>query len=442
MRILLIAIDNEMQSAWLPLGSAYLAAALRAEGHDVAFWHQDLNHWPAERLTRHLDRNHYDIAGLGFVAGYHPYRQVKRLAAAVNASDDRPFFVLGGHGPSPVPDYFLGVTGADAVIIGEGEQAFVDLANGPLPEHAIIRREPVKDIDSLPWPAYHLLPMHEYRLYARPYTPATAFVAQMITGRGCPFTCNFCYRLEPGFRPRSSEAIADEAQYLRDIYGINFVMFADELLMTSADRAVRISEALRPLGLQWYCNGRLNYAEPAVLAAMKQAGCVYVNYGIESFNDDILERMGKRLTCERIEAGIKATLDADLVPGLNMIFGQPGETAAHLARSTEFLLTYDTGAELRTIRPVTPYPGCPLYYEAIEKGLLDGPEDFYERKHVNSDLLTINFTELSDDQFHAGLLAANMALIRHHFSMAAERACAAANRLYREKDVSFRGFRQ
>jgi hypothetical protein len=96
---------------------------------------------------------------------------------------------------------------------------------------------------------------------------------------------------------------------------------------------------------------------------------------------------------------------------------------------------------MRTIRPVTPYPGSQLYSLAIEKGLLKDAEDFYEHKHINSDLLAVNFTDISDDQVHAALFEANQKLIDMYFYKKRQAVIAQAKKLYLERDGSFRGFR-
>jgi radical SAM superfamily enzyme YgiQ (UPF0313 family) len=196
------------------------------------------------------------------------------------------------------------------------------------------------------------------------------------------------------------------------------------------------------LNIKWDCNGRLNYATPEVLNLMKKSGCVFINYGIESYDDDMLRRMNKSLTKEQITKGIDATLAAGISPGFNIIFGNIGESKEVLMKSVEFLLNYDDGSQMRTIRPVTPYPGSPLYYYAIEKGLLEGPEDFYERKHLNSDLLAVNFTDLSDDEFHDALIEANEILLNNYFKRKEIQVKEQLVNLYKKKDVSFRGFRQ
>ena len=110
-------------------------------------------------------------------------------------------------------------------------------------------------------------------------------------------------------------------------------------------------------------------------------------------------------------------------------------------RAQHSLLEYDDHSQLRTIRPVTPYPGSDLYQYAIEKGLLKDAEDFYENKHINSDLLAVNFTNLTDDEFHDHLCKANITLIENYYDHHKEIMIKRTQKLYKEKDESFRGYR-
>ena len=133
---------------------------------------------------------------------------------------------------------------------------------------------------------------------------------------------------------------------------------------------------------------------------------------------------------------------AGISPGFNIIFGNIGENNKTLNKGVEFLLKYDDGAQMRTIRPVTPYPGSPLYYYAIEKGLLKDCEDFYENKHTNSDLAAVNFTDMTDDELHRCLFDANTRLLTNYFQKKLALTLEQARRLYLERDAGFRGFRQ
>jgi hypothetical protein len=125
-----------------------------------------------------------------------------------------------------------------------------------------------------------------------------------------------------------------------------------------------------------------------------------------------------------------------------MLFGNVGDNKETLNKAVEFLLKYDDCAECRTIKPVTPYPGAPLYYSAVEKGLLKDCEDFYEYKHTNSDLLTVNYTEMSDNEFHSCMFDANTKLLTNYYNKQMLSSIESAKKLYLDNDTSFRGFRQ
>ena len=126
-RALLVVYDNESFIHWFPQGIAYIAAVLRRAGHDVVIYNQDVHHYPDTHLTETLDSDHFDVVGVGVIAGYYQYRKLLGLSRAINAAKNRPFYILGGHGPSPEPEYFLKKTGADAAVIGEGEETIIDL---------------------------------------------------------------------------------------------------------------------------------------------------------------------------------------------------------------------------------------------------------------------------------------------------------------------------
>jgi anaerobic magnesium-protoporphyrin IX monomethyl ester cyclase len=463
MRVLLIAYDNESYNSLFPTNLGYIAAVLKQNSIDVDIYCQDIHHWPETHLTEYLDKNRYDVVGLGVIGGYYQFWKMKKISYAIHKSKNRPLYVLGGHGPTPEPEYFLTISGADCIIMGEGEDTIVELlsnvADGsPLDgvkgiayrdnDQIIVneRRPLIKDIDSIPFPAYDEFPVHQYRKFRAANSSATDFSLQMMSGRGCPFKCNFCYRMDKGLRIRSNESIIEEISFLKKEYGITYIIFADELMMTSISRINNLCEDFikKKIAVKWCCNGRLNYAKKDALRLMKTAGCVFINYGIESFDDEILKNMNKVLTTEIIEKGIRSTLDAGISPGYNIIWGNIGENLDTLRKSVDFLLKYDDCAQLRTIRPVTPYPGSPLYYYAIKEGLIDKEQpakDFYENKHLNSDLLAVNFTSLSDDEFHNTLYFENSRLIRNYHEKQISLWDEQCRKLYFDKDVSFRGFR-
>lgn len=461
MNVLLIVYDNGSYAHVFPQGTAYIAAALRKEGHRITIYNQDMHHYPDEHLTAYLDGNEpFDVVGLGIIGGYWQYRKMLGISKAIEAAKHRPmWYILGGHGPSPCPGFFLRKSKADFVIRGEGEQTTVDLLRmleqgahwGRIEGISWMQEDrcystddrALADVDSLSWPAYDLFPMEYYRMTPAPNADKTDFVMSVASARGCTFRCNFCYRMDTGFRPRNAGAVVEEIKYLQRRYGITYIDFSDELLMSSEKRVQELCERFLQMSqpFKWCCNGRLNYASLDVLHLMKRSGCVFINYGIESFDDVALRRMNKHLTTEQIVKGVENTLAAGISPGLNMIWGNLGENKRTLRQSADFLLKYADTSQLRTIRPVTPYPGSDLFTYAMRCGLLKDVEEFYERMHLNSDLLAVNFTDLSDGEFHQALMGVNCELIEAYYRRKSAEMLEITRKLYQNHDISFRGYR-
>jgi anaerobic magnesium-protoporphyrin IX monomethyl ester cyclase len=461
MRILLVVYDNDSYISSFPHGLAYVATVWRNAGHDVQVYSQDIYHWPESHLLNLLNDEVFDIIAVSVIGGYYQYQKLLNISEAINRSKHRPFYLLGGHGPAPEPEYFMKKTLADVIVIGEGEITaleIIDALEGKRTMSSVkgiaynahgkcVKNPPrdlIQNLDKIDFPAWDLFPMDHYTLRKMPRGKGNVRTLPVIAGRGCNFKCNFCYRMDKGLRVRPVDSVLEEIHILNKTYNVSNISFWDELTMSSEERIVDISEAILKSGLKikWECNGRLNYAKPGVLKLMRASGCVYINYGIESMDQNILNVMNKGLTVKLIHEGIQNTLDAGISPGFNIIFGNIGESREALKLDVDFLLKYNDHAELRTIRPVTPYPGSPLYYYAIEQGLLKDCEDFYENKHVNSDLLAVNFTPLTDDEFYEALLEANVKLINSYFDQARTDAIESASKLYEERDSTFRGFRQ
>ena len=186
-KILLVVYDNTSYIPFFPQGIAYLGSALKQAGHEVDYWLQDVWHWPDEALTQVLDRIHYDIVGLGFVAGYYQHNKAIALSEAVNRSVNRGkfTFVLGGHGPAGAPEYFPNKLGADLVIVGEGEVwAQGDLTKDEPHLAPWIRYvRPLENLEDF-HPDYKSFPMGAYRLMRWPTSKRTDFCMPILTGRG------------------------------------------------------------------------------------------------------------------------------------------------------------------------------------------------------------------------------------------------------------------
>ena len=463
LKVVFIAYDNGHYDNEFPMGIGAIAAVLKKQGHEITIWNQDIHHYSDSSLTDYLDKNKFDVAIMSLIAGYYQYQKMKSLSKAINKSKNRPFYVMGGYGPTPEPEFFLKKSRCDVVGMGEGETTIAKLMEA-VENKTSLRNVPgiawleggklqqtpraplIHDIDSLDWAPYELFDMKHYRMLRLQKNKPTDFCMPMMSARGCSFKCTFCYRMDPGYRKRSAENLLDECEMLHKDYGITYFNFSDDLLMSSVDHTEEVCREFlkRNLPIKWKCNGRLNYCSEELLQLMKDAGCVFINYGIESMDQKVLNNMKKGLRPEMIVRGIEDTLKVGISPGLNFIFGNKGDNKETIKKSVDFLLKYDDFAQKRTIRPVTPYPGSPLYYDAIEMGLLDKnnpAEDFYERKHLNSDLICTNFTELSDEEFYECLRWANTALMKNYYNKQRDNTEDRIKYLYETKDVTFRGFR-
>ena len=450
MKVLFIIYDNGSHVGFFPSGPAYLTSALEAAGHEVSIYNQDVTHAPESELLAHLNENVYDVVGLGFQAGYYQYRKACKIAAAVNSSSKRNEykFILGGHGPAAAPEFFLKKLQADTVFNGEAISSIIDYVNIlPICPKEVGHPGLVAP-DDMPFPAYHRFPIDHYKLIRWPTSKTTDFCMPILSGMGCKFKCTFCFRLDKGFRPRSPESVIEEIMLLWNNYRINHFQFSDELFMSSENRAKTFCNALLESkdiqgirDFKWDCNGRLNYAKPDVLKIMKEAGCEYINYGIESLDQKVLNNINKGLTIDQIYTGIENTLKLGLVPGINFMWGNIGDTSESLDKAANFIIKYNSGHELRTLRPVTPYPGSPLFEEAIKRGLVKDVEDFYDNKHVNSDLLSCNFTQYSDEEFHSLLYKANLRIMKSHYDKKLGEQNREAFNCYMGFNNGFRGFR-
>ncbi|RJR07494.1 radical SAM protein [Candidatus Parcubacteria bacterium] len=461
MKTLFVMYDNEGAQNPIPMGTCYVAGYLKKNGYeDIHYWSQDIYHYPEEHLTEYISDNNFDVVGLGFTAGYFQYKKIVSICQAINKAKNKPFLVLGGHGPTPLPEFFIKVTGADAVVMGEGETPFLNLIKAlenKTPLHNVKgiafvkngndcivneRETPIKNLDTIPHPYYEPLPM-EYYLNAKVFQmKPTDRMINMITSRGCNYKCNFCQRLEKGIRFRSVGSIIDELKkYVRD-YRITYVVFWDELFMFSEKRVAELTEGIlrENLKINYWCTGRLNIVNREILKMLKKSGCSYIDYGIEQFDNNSLQKMNKKQTEEEIIRGIELTQKEGIRIGFNIIFGNLGDTMESLRKSMDLLKKYNDFGQLRVIRPVTPYPGSPLYDFAIVKGFLTGPEDFYN-KHKNVESLTVNFTDIPEEEFYKLMFEANEEVIEDYYNHFKEEAIKNFYDVYFKGGLDFRGAR-
>jgi len=464
-KILLIIHDVYQDDNHFPLGPAYIAATLHNYGASVETYCMDLFHYTNEELEKKLNKNEYDLIGLGFMAARFN-ETIRGLCEVINQNKKSAWLLLGGHGPSPIAEYILDETKADVVVIGAGEETTAELLDRKLRGMSINdvkgiafldgenyvttpSRPLSRKLDESPLPAWDLFPIEAYSKSVKyfgqdDHEKSLCF----ITGRGCSDKCTFCYRLETGLRVRSISKVVEEIKILRDRYGITSYYIMDDLFAFNTKRVLQFEKELRDSGLtiKYGCDARVDHINREMVESLMRSGCQFINLGLESSSNEVLALMKKRATVEDNIKALDLVTDLGITAGLNFIWNNPGDTEESLWGNVDLIKKYNDFKQLRTIRPVTPYPGSPLFNTAIEKGLLTGVADFFD-KFTNSDLILVNFTELPLQKCYDLLLAANTELINHHYQNTngdmneAKQLIQDFSDLYSGKITNFRGAR-
>ncbi len=458
-RVLFVIPDNYQNDNVFPLGPGYLAACLRMANVEVETFCMDVFHYGLDDLAHQLKQNTYDLVCMGFMAPRFK-RGVEATCRTIseNITADT-WFVLGGYGPSPIPEYIIERTGADIIVIGEGEETLIEImtAKRELGAHlskirsiayrdgdAVVvneRRGTIKYLNEMPVPAWDLFPMKEY-------TSCLKFSGMddgelsfpLISTRGCTDRCSFCFRLDKGIRSRDAETVVSEMKTLNTRYGVTYFYFCDELAIVSRKQLFKLTEAIKrelpPIKFRMDC--RVTLFDDEIAAALKEAGAVFLNIGFESSSQKVLDQMNKRATVEQNIAAAETARRHGIGIGINMIWGMPGDDLDTLRANAEFIKRFNMYDQIRTIRPVTPYPGSPLYYRAIKEGQLTGPGDFFE-KFKNSDLYLCNFTGIPKKDIYAALYEVNKDLVYDHFNHTSKNFTVADELLKRFYDLYFNG---
>lgn len=278
----------------------------------------------------------------------------------------------------------------DYVLYGEYEYTLLDLVNHlvnnsslddvkglvyRLPTGEIkvnSRRELIMDLDKLPWPAYHQLPMYNYNddfgVLPRPSV-------QMWASRGCPFQCIFC--LWPQviygsnkYRVRNPVNVVDEMEWLVKTYGFKSVYFDDDTFDIGKERIFKLCEEIkkRNLKVPWAIMARADTLDREMLEEMASANLIALKYGIESADQNILNNSGKRLDLKKAIENIKITKELGIKIHLTFAFGLPGETKETIRKTIELALKLDPDSVQFSI--ITPFPGTDYYNTLLKKGFL------------------------------------------------------------------------
>jgi len=379
MKILLI---NPIARKWaqpnvFPTGLGYIAAVLRNEGHEV-----DVLDWNAERWGESVFGAKLalqDKPGLvGLTGIITQYGEVKKIAEWCNFQWPRVPIVCGGTLATTVPLLLLDKTKVNYCILGEGERAILDLIDH-LPimdsvenklEHIFSRKESIKDLSTIPWPAYDLFPMDIYlRNPIGPHNPNkwkdgksnAPLTMNIIGSRGCPYNCIYCLHCfqGQGYRVRPYNDIIIEMDFLQRTYGVNYIQFVDDAFACIRQKILDFCFAFKGRDMTWSCAGRANLVNEDVIRAMADAGCIGLWYGLESGSQKMLNSMNKKVTIRQYEEAIALNRKYFKYEDYTFIVGSPRETDETIQESIDFCKRM--GVIPTAVFFMTPYPGTPLW---------------------------------------------------------------------------------
>lgn len=425
MKILLINSPIRLDSKpnCIPYGLATIAATLRSAGIEVEIYDVNATRPSRQKIIEDLKEKAWHAVGLsGLITTYSFQKWLIPELKTINP--DAPIISGGGLATSSSDLLFAG-TPLDIAAIGEGEETMLELCRA-LDEGIDLSRIPgirfrqdqwvvtnpkrknIADLDRIPFPAWDLLPMEVYLgnpIWGDVAGNSSRFKSgvkvtrsmNVISSRGCPFSCNYCYHLfgRSNYRLRSAQNVVEEIESLVDGFAVDFVGLVDDNMMASEARLIEFCDLMekRKFPLTWGCHGRVTSAKPEILQRMAGAGCVWIGYGIESGSQEILNAMNKKAKVEQAKQAILDTGKAGIYANTTFIFGYPGESLQSIQETIDF--KRDMDIECGSFF-ATPYPGTPLYEQV--KGRIKDQEAFI-RSLGNATEFSMNLTKFSDEEF-------------------------------------------
>jgi anaerobic magnesium-protoporphyrin IX monomethyl ester cyclase len=390
MKILIVAPQYKPYGQFyeLPLGLAYISSYLKNKGMDVEFVNTNERHSYLDKLPG------CDVVCTGGLSPH--YSKIKQIVADSKRINPRAVVIVGGGIISSEPDLALNMLGADIGIVGEGEEKLFDVLQGlgSIAKPSIIKADPIKDLDSLPFPDYEgmgilgyldrQLAGDEYYLYPLKKPRCVA----VISSRSCPHSCTFCFHpCGQTYRQRSLDNFFKEVEFLISKYSVNMLAIIDELFAVFPDRIREFCERMQQYNIKWMSQMRVDSVDLETLVAMKRSGCVVISYGIEHVNNDILKSFGKKTTISQVEAALDRSQEAGIGIQGNILLGDIKETddtvmeaMSWRRRNAKFCVN---------IGQVTPYPGTALYKHGVETGKIN-PRDYIEAGCPNVALSSAN----------------------------------------------------
>lgn len=388
----------------LGLGLLYLASFLENKGVEVSLLDMSLYTNPEKQLISVLQKYTFDFIG------------ITSLTNTINTANDmaglikkfsKAKIIIGGIHASALPEETLDIfKNFDYLVYGEGEETLAEIAFNDVisdiqglvwrENNRIIKnpaRNPIQDLNKLPFPARHSLDFKKYIPGLSNYRslPTTG----ILSSRGCPFQCTFCSRAGTRFSKqviyRSIDNIIDEIIHCIEKYNIYDFRFYDDIFVIPKNRLIQFCNELirKKMKISWNCYSRVDTIDKEMLQIMKKTGCYHIKYGVDFGTEKWLEKTKKGTTLEQAKETVNITKKAGILAKVDLIIGMPEETIEEIKEAINF--AKDLNATYTTFNIFTPLPGSEIFNELkINKKLYPRGYEIYscdkKEKLFNSQL--------------------------------------------------------
>lgn len=367
------------------LGIGYMAAVLEQNNIDVDVLDSCALELSYDEIGEEIIKRNPDIISISALT--------PTIGSALDSADKiksvkpEAIVVLGGYHPSFEYQSVLEEESVDVVVRGEGEYTMLDLVQtiedgrdlkeveglafkdkdtGELivtPDRPIIH-----DLDELPFPAFHLFPMEKYKILN-----ITTNVATIITTRGCPMQCSFCSSAAlhgRHLRRRSYKNVVDEIEMRLKEENIDTIAFMDDTFTLDVKFVRNFCEEIKRRNLKfwWGCTTRVDTLNEELLEMMKDAGCITLFMGVESADQQMLDKMNKNITVSKTINAFKLSRKVGIRTIASCVIGMPEDTKESMRKTIEFVKSLNPSYALYSL--ATPYPGTRFYKETFEKNLI------------------------------------------------------------------------
>jgi len=386
---------------WPQTGLAYLASILGKDGHNIKIIDGMVQKFSTEEIRKFNPR----IAVLSTTTP--TFNNDAKVAKMIKEDFDCCLGFVGTH-VSVLPEKSLKESVADFIAVNEAEYTLLDLVRNLnsswknvsglyyKSKDRIIKtkdREPIKDLDELPFPSRHLLPNQKYTM---PLTRGNPF-ATIISSRGCPYRCIFCRAGSvwgKGVRARTTENVVKEIEFVVKDLNIKYFVFMTDTFTLNKKWTIDLCKKVidKKLDIKFLCNSRVDTIDEETLKIMKKAGCISISYGIESGDQEILNTSKKGTTLEQATKAVQLTKKTRISVFAYFILGLPGETWKTIFKTIRFAKKLDP--DYVNFHIATPFPGTELYDIAKRNNWIVSENwgDFEEQgssvirtKHLTSD---------------------------------------------------------